>query len=837
MAELELNVNPRGAVRGSKQAETGLDKVKRSARATEDQIKKTSRGMGIAFAGMAAAATAFAAKSISAYTKHDRALSEVSTLLGGTAGEMDQLDAAAKRFASTFGGSATQQVNAFYQAISAGAGSVTEATDLLATANVLAQGGVTDITTAVDILTSSVNAYESAGLTAADAADILFTGVKFGKTTVDELASALGRVSPLANQLGVDFDELVGATAALTKGGVSTAEAVTGLRGIMGAVLKPTKEAADAAERLGLEFNASAVEAKGFVGFLGDVAAKTGGSSEELAKLFGGMESLSGILSLAANDGAAFAEAMEAMGLSAGAAQTAADKVAKSLSARLGVELAKISNASLALGEALLTVIVPAMEAMSGAVTFLAENMDVVGAVLVTIGATQIPIMIGALATLAQSFSSVGLAAGIAATALKVFGAAVAIAGGPLTILAALLAGAASYFLIFKKNSGEADGATSGFNAQLTDNASKLLTAATATKAYREELVALIQVQGAAASADAERIGAILDTQNAALDAANSLIGPSQAFVERNIAIVTAERDKVLEEYKAAVIISNAFVKQGQEARRIAGSNGGAVTIETPNLPSVDLPGSSGGGGAAVDTLEEKFAQLKRTLDPTIANLEAYREAVAILDAAFAGGELIKTQDEYNKLLKQTQDELLNTAAAISDAQGVFDTMQNSMEDAFMAMIDGTLSAEDAFKQMATNIIKELYRVLVVQQIVGSFDAKTGDGSGIVGFFGKIIGGFDGGGYTGNGSRTGGLDGKGGMMAMVHPQETIIDHSKGQSVGAGGGVTIVQNMNFAEGVNVAARAEIAAAMPRIVAASKAGVIEAVKRGGAYGRAF
>jgi hypothetical protein len=38
---------------------------------------------------------------------------------------------------------------------------------------------------------------------------------------------------------------------------------------------------------------------------------------------------------------------------------------------------------------------------------------------------------------------------------------------------------------------------------------------------------------------------------------------------------------------------------------------------------------------------------------------------------------------------------------------------------------------------------------------------------------------FDGGGYTGNGSRTGGLDGQGGFMAMMHPQETVTDHTRG----------------------------------------------------------
>jgi hypothetical protein len=42
---------------------------------------------------------------------------------------------------------------------------------------------------------------------------------------------------------------------------------------------------------------------------------------------------------------------------------------------------------------------------------------------------------------------------------------------------------------------------------------------------------------------------------------------------------------------------------------------------------------------------------------------------------------------------------------------------------------------------------------------------------------------FAGGGYTGDAPRSGGLDGRGGFMAMLHPRETVIDHAR---TGAGG---------------------------------------------------
>jgi hypothetical protein len=48
---------------------------------------------------------------------------------------------------------------------------------------------------------------------------------------------------------------------------------------------------------------------------------------------------------------------------------------------------------------------------------------------------------------------------------------------------------------------------------------------------------------------------------------------------------------------------------------------------------------------------------------------------------------------------------------------------------------------------------------------------------------------FAGGGYTGNGPRSGGLDGQGGFMAMVHPQEQIIDLQRSPSRTSAGGAT------------------------------------------------
>jgi hypothetical protein len=64
---------------------------------------------------------------------------------------------------------------------------------------------------------------------------------------------------------------------------------------------------------------------------------------------------------------------------------------------------------------------------------------------------------------------------------------------------------------------------------------------------------------------------------------------------------------------------------------------------------------------------------------------------------------------------------------------------------------------------------------------------------------------FEGGGFTGFGARAGGLDNKGGRLAMVHPNESIIDHTKGQ----GQGITIVNNVDASGGGDVDQRIRVA----------------------------
>lgn len=164
-------------------------------------------------------------------------------------------------------------------------------------------------------------------------------------------------------------------------------------------------------------------------------------------------------------------------------------------------------------------------------------------------------------------------------------------------------------------------------------------------------------------------------------------------------------------------------------------------------------------------------------------------------------------------------------------AQQIYDAVRSPLEDMFMSMVDGTKSVKDAFKSMAVSVIKELFRIMVVQRLVNSILGAFGISNPNVATTPVTVPSANGGGYTGYGARSGGVDGKGGFLSVLHPDETILDHTKGQGAA---GVVVNQTISFGSGVT---RAEVQSMIPKIVDATKAAVLDARKRGGSYGSAF
>jgi TP901 family phage tail tape measure protein len=372
------------------------------------------------------------------------AMAEVSTLLDDTSG-IDGLTESVKELAREFGGPASAQAKALYQIISAGATNAADANRILEQSNKLAVAGVADLKTAADGITSVLNAYGKSSAEAERVSDSFFAAVRAGKTTVDELAGSIGKVAPIAATAGVGFEELSATIATLTQGGVATEQAVTQIRAVLNSVIKPTKEARDAAEALGLEFDLTAVRSKGLAGFLQEVADKTDGNEATIAKLFGSVEGLGAVFALVGKSADNFAANLKSVAEASGSTQTALDKISDTPAQRMARFSASVNQLKIAFGDAL-AALSPVLEGLTGLLNLFNQLPSPVRTTVAAIGAlaavvTPLAFAItqsrAALVLLSGSLSAAGAAAGTAATATTALGRAFTFLGGPIGIAVA----------------------------------------------------------------------------------------------------------------------------------------------------------------------------------------------------------------------------------------------------------------------------------------------------------------------------------------------------------------------------------------------------------------
>ena len=229
------------------------------------------------------------------------------------------------------------------------------------------------------------------------------------------------------------------------------------------------------------------------------------------------------------------------------------------------------------------------------------------------------------------------------------------------------------------------------------------------------------------------------------------------------------------------------------------------------------------------------YEQLAGKLDPLIAAANEYAAAQATVNAAVAAGAI--TQDQANVTLEMAKQKFELATGSAVDLSSVYSTLASSMESSMMAMVDGTMSAKDAFKSMASAVIKELFRILVVQQLVnmamGAFGFTNTGGN-----WAPTPSGNAAGGPVQAGVPT---------IAGEHGRELFVPQSNGRIMtvaqtkqmqgGGGGGVVVNQTINVTTGVQQTVRAEIKSLMPQIADNAKAAVLDAKRRGGSYGGGF
>lgn len=281
----------------------------------------------------------------------ENAMAKVNTIADTTTIPIETLKNQVIDLSNIVGIGVSDIAEAQYQAISAGIDTASSV-EFVGTAVKAAKGGFTDTTTAVNGLTTVLNAYKKGADEATAISDQMLIAQNFGKTSFGEMASSMGKVIPIASSLDVSTQELFSSIAVLTKNGIATSESVTGLKAAFSNILKPSSDAAKYAKSIGLEFNAAHLQSVGWAQMLQEIKEKTGGSTEAMGRLFGSTEALNSVLVLAGKGSGDFSTAMEMMQNSTGATQAAYEKMLTPAE-RMNIAFNKIKNSLIQFGAAL----------------------------------------------------------------------------------------------------------------------------------------------------------------------------------------------------------------------------------------------------------------------------------------------------------------------------------------------------------------------------------------------------------------------------------------------------------------------------------------------------
>lgn len=269
-----------------------------------------------------------------------------------------------------------------YQTVSAGIPAVEGAAgafELLVQAQKAAVAGNATTRQSVNALITTVKAYEATGISAAEASDKLFTTVRLGRTTFEELSSTIGRILGITANFGLSLDESLAAVATITRVIPSTAESITQLRALIRGIVRPAKQVsallADINERTGaqLEFSAKALREQGLSGIIEQILEVTGGDPDILARLFPNVRALGGAAVLTASTFRDFVDALDQLQDSAGATDIALGKVQNTLQEQSRILRSRFQKVLIEIGEKSFPLI---KEALVDIGNFLEDNQD-----------------------------------------------------------------------------------------------------------------------------------------------------------------------------------------------------------------------------------------------------------------------------------------------------------------------------------------------------------------------------------------------------------------------------------------------------------------------------
>lgn len=396
--EKNLDEAAEAARKASEEVEKFGDKSEETGKQSEESSKKGRDGIKELQGVLASAGIAATLNEIKngffdcseAAAQFETSTAMVATIADTSQKSLSSISKEVRGYSNETGEAASDMAEATYQAISASINTA-DAAAFAGTATKLAVGGFTSATTAVDVLTTAINAYGLAASDATQLSDYLITTQNLGKTSVDQLAQSVGKVIPLASAYNVQMDNLSSAYAVLTANGIATAESGTYLKSMLNELGDTGSGVSEVLLNSTGKTFAQLME-QGYS--LGDVMAMLGdavdGDSTAFNALWNSTEAGIGALSLFNAGADKYNSVLESMRTSAGATEKAYSTMADTTDKSKQRMENAFNNLKISVGDVLNPALTQVYEGFTGVFAGMSDFVDEYPAVVAAISAIAV---------------------------------------------------------------------------------------------------------------------------------------------------------------------------------------------------------------------------------------------------------------------------------------------------------------------------------------------------------------------------------------------------------------------------------------------------------------
>lgn len=721
-------------------AKRAQEEIERSTKETEEEIerssKKTEEDIGGGFEGGSERASAaidtlaqaLVAAGVTASveaikdalmdctqesTEFKTAMAKVGTIADETQEPLGDMRNEILALSGETGKSVEELAEAAYQAISASV-ATESAVNFASKANKLAVGGFSDTTTAVDILTTAINAYGMSADDAAKISDVLITTQNLGKTSVAQLGASMGMVIPLAAAYNMDLEDLSASYALLTANGTQTAQATTYVKAalnelgstssVVGSTLK---------KKTGKTFAELMAEGNSLGDVLQVLADSVDGDTTAFNNMWSSSEAGVGMLSILNSGTSKYNSLVQAMEGSTGATAAAFEKMSETGEFAQQRFQNATKNLKIAIGDVLAPALMELQQSgadeMEWATEFVKEHPEVVAAV--TALAAALAVLTAALAGLlvVQQVQKAFLAFSAALLANPVGAVAVA--------LTALTAAAVAFGTVMKDRTSESvknrkaidqckdsyDELKDSMEEHAKERKESIKSAKTEVATYQTLADKLYELSDKTnkTTSDKAQMSTMVDQLNEAMPELGLSIDETTGALNREKSAVDAVIDSMKQQAlanayqeqanKAASDLAEAQIQQAEAEEVLYDLRSQAVKkINEHNAAVQD-------GTEAVREMASSYAAAGEPVDEYAVQLNTLNSQIKEQEEVVAGlqGTHAEADEKYRKIAEKAYE---YTTAVEESNQGVSDSATEMSEEVKQAYEDMKTSIQNSLK-------------------------------------------------------------------------------------------------------------------------------------------